>query len=235
MTPLKTISHQSLIWTHRTSNRISTCLPRFRTLKELLIHHQKHHPNEIKVGLSWRYDGTSLAELGCEFTGKWIKFRELKNPPKDFIGHKIGITEYRTISEVAFKLLENVFGKDEDKFVCSWSFPTGVVWDENNDCITAYAPDGFTASIKGTNIVEASIWLPEMYEQYLIEKTKVPEGIKSAQANIYEGEEFAIAASPLHIQCTVPIIDYNNPANINLDYVRSEVKNTFGKALSNRQ
>jgi hypothetical protein len=205
------------------------------SLKELLIHHQKHHPNEIKLGLSWRYDGTGTAELGCEFAGRWIKFRELNNPPKYFIGHELGMVEYRPISEVAFKLLESVFGKDKDKFVCAWSFPTGVVWNEYNDYITAFAPDGFTASIKGSNIVEAAIWLPEMHQEYLNRKSEVPKGIRSVHITIHDGEEYSIAASPVHLWCRVPIIDYNDPANINLDYVRLEVKNTFERSLRNRK
>jgi hypothetical protein len=101
------------------------------------------------------------------------------------------------------------------------------------DRIRVTTKEGFTLNIIGTNVVEGAVYLIRMYEAILkkLENGEIPEGVESAEIEV-EGiqEEYALAASPLHIKCRLP-----NLANIHESDLDRAVEEALNRALGKKR
>lgn len=195
--------------------------------KNLLDHHQFHHPNEeyLRPFTLSSFLGTS--RTGYDFFGRFVEFGT-------------GLAPYLRISDVAALALEQTFGKAdtlEEIFSVPWAIPDNrsmgsVFWDVENDRIIAKTREGFTLALRGTNVVEAAVYLPKIYEEIKLQllKQEIPEGIDIIEAAVEEpNEAWSVAASPLHIRCTV-----RNLGNIHPSDVSRAVAEVVEHALANR-
>ncbi len=189
--------------------------------KNLLDHHQFHHPHEEYLP---PYASDSLR---YKFFGNYVD-----------IG-KVADAKPMRISEVAAIVLEQTFGKAdslEDVFSVPWGMPENrssgrVFWDVENDRIIAKTKEGFILALEGTNVVEAAVYLPKIYENLKIQSViaPIPEGIDLVEAKVEGNEEWSLAASPLHIKCRVPNLKNTDPGHVD-----NSVKGTLKNALDNR-
>lgn len=211
-------------------------------LKELLKHYQKHHGHEDKLlDVVCRREGNSF-KLFSDFCGHEVVIGKIENPPQDFIGFYVDefVCERLKESEVAVRLLQQVFGKEEEIFVTDWAplasvlecrdgFSRIFIWDKEKDCITINTKEGFSLHMKGTNLIEAAAYLPHLYRQTLEKIPHIPEGVQSVEVEIENGDEFSMAASPLQIKCRLP-----NLYNTDHSRLGEIAREALDRALSRR-
>lgn len=219
-------------------NRASAAL---KTLSSLLKHHQASHPCEPLYPLYWTKNGLNGYKLTCQFYGQEVVLEKLTRPPRDFIGHLIGPVREVRESEVALKVLEEEFGGQDETFIneaaplalhstCRDGYARPFFWDKESNCVTANLREGFSISLQGSNLVEAAIWLPRFARQIRQNLSNVKEGVSSVWVSIEQGEEFSIAASPLHIWCQVP--DYRHAPFQTINDLPGQ---TLSQAIKNRR
>jgi hypothetical protein len=193
----------------------------------LLTNHRKYHPNDPLLPPSFYSPSPETVIAGYGFYGHFVACNK---------GYHAAPLP---MSEVAALLLEQTFGRAErveEAFTTDWGMaenvrPGKVFWDTTNDRIIAETREGFTLAICGTNLIEAAVYLPRMYQTVLANREKILRGVNIVEIQI-EGpsEEWAMAASPLQIKCRVPNLD--NAYTYLIDH---EVLTTFQRAIANQK
>lgn len=204
--------------------------------KNLLDHHQFHHPQEPYLKPVIRQPLPALSIAGYKFYGKFI---ETARSTSGIIGG-LGEVRYMRISEVAALVLEQAFGKaatTDEVFIVPWGMPENrsqgrIFWDTTHDRIIARTKEGYVLAVEGTNLVEAAVYLPRMYEELKLRSVihPIPEGVDMVEMKIAGQEEWSLAASPLHIKCQVPNLTNIAPFHIDL-----AVRTTLSQAIANRR
>jgi hypothetical protein len=195
--------------------------------KNLLEYYQECHPKEPRCQLITRSYGISGDAIFYEFYGQQVS------------PSHIGICEFlpnaltKPESEVAALSLEQVFGiAGQDAFTVDWGRPRGrgVYWDTVNDRIVAIANKGLMLSIRGTNLVEAAVVLPLLFDEALKHSPKFEKGISWVEAAVVSPQEYwSQAASPLRVRTTV-----RNLKNFVPGIYNKSASLAFELALANR-
>lgn len=203
--------------------------------KNLLDHHQFHHPHEAYLNPITHERRPNIHIGGYEFYGRFIEAAS----SKDIAGGLLELKPTR-ISEVAALALEQTFGKSDtldETFTVPWGMPESrregrVFWDTSNDRIIAKTQEGFILALEGTNVVEAAVYLPRIYEELKLRLAQgtPPEGIDIVEIRIEGSEEWSVAASPLHIKCRAP-----NLESVDLFTLDRALQNTLQNAIDNRR
>jgi len=204
--------------------------------KNLLDHHQFHHPHETYLKPVIRQPHPNLSIAGYDLYGKFI---ETARSTSGVIGG-LGEVKYIRISEVAALALEQAFGKAEttdEVFIVPWGMPENrsqgrIFWDTTHDRIIAKTREGYVLAVEGTNLVEAAVYLPRIYEELKLRSVvhPIPEGIDMVEMKIAGREEWSLAASPLHIKCQAP-----NLTDIDNFHIDQAVRRSLSRAISNRR
>jgi hypothetical protein len=92
--------------------------------------------------------------------------------------------------------------------------------------------EGLALSVQGTNLIEAAIWLPRMYEQALKNRSRAPEGLGAIHIG-FRTEQISMAASPVDMDCQA--VDYRYLDPHDGAAFDSVIKGTFEMSFSNRK
>jgi len=180
----------------------------------LFGNHKYYHPHEAMLPIRWKL-GKHGAELGCDFFGRWVKLQEMENLPLNWDWHQRGTVNYRPETDIAAVVLDRTFGRTEDIFIMD-SAPLAAVltnpdgysrpiyWQVNWDCITVQTREGFTISMQGTNLVEAAVWLPRVYQYLQKHQATGKERIKFVAISLAQGSELATDKGGLKVKCRLP-------------------------------
>jgi len=216
---------------------------KFHGLNELVRLQKQNNPQEMKYPVIWREAGQGTYEKGAWFFDRWVILETLTSAPAGFHGHKYGPVDQLPTSVIAARLLENIFGRQEDVFVVDSAplaqvlvnndgYSRHLAWDPQNDRIIARTKEGITLSINGSNLVEAAIWLPRLYEQMKQKLSRIPEGVQRIDLNVERGAEWSKAASPLVMECRVGNFRNLNPFD-SAEFDQAAAA-TFDRAVANR-
>jgi hypothetical protein len=210
--------------------------------KTLLTQHQSSHPGEGMVNPAIQHLRPGTIVGGYFFYNRFVETARVENRTMEgHVGQLVNLKPL-ALSEVAALALEKTFGKaatEEDVFTTDWGslenrHPGHLFWEEGAsgeiDRIVARTREGFTLTMEGTNIVEAAVYLPRMYDHLLSRLPEIKEGVQQVEVRI-EGnrEEWSQSNSPLHIKSNLP-----NLANADHELLNQIVKNALDRALQNR-
>ena len=183
-------------------------------VRNLLEHRQAARPNEPKQSPVFRSYGIFGNAVFYEFYGRQIS-------PSTTLLHRREFDYLHGLdapqSEIALAALEQAVGKD-------------VYWDKPNDRIVAITREGIMLSLRGTNLVEAAVALPLMYDEVLKHSPGAEKGISIVEAAVVNPREYlSRAASPLQVKLTIPNLNNFDPT-----LYGEAVKHGFQLALANR-
>lgn len=239
---INTPSSKCVVRSPQAPHRIEYHVPKLKGLPELIANFKKNHPEceSQQLKTFWRKTEEGAFEFGCYFIGRWVRFKRSQFPPE------FNIVSAKTLLEVAVHVLEQTFGKEKD--LLSYEFgPSAIAlcreqrdgsmriiaWDQENDCIVVKTKEGLALSTQGSNLIEAAIWLPRMYEQALKNKSRAPEGLGAIHIGFGGMEQLSKAASPVDMDCQAVDYRYLNPHDgAAFDSV---IKGTFEISFSNRK
>jgi len=200
-----------------------------RYVPNLVDHHAFHHAGEGCLQPAYISPRQGLTIGGYEFFGRFVEASRVEADKPAFLSAM-------SLSQVAALALEQTFGAAdsyEDIFHSAWAMPEsanqGVVfWDSSNDRIVAITKEGFSLAIEGTNLVEAAVYLPRIYEQ--VKQLQIAEGVGFVEARVEGPQEvWSMAASPLQVKFNLP-----NLAGFDVAGVDGVVEGRIKAALSNR-
>ena len=211
--PLRAIlpAYSASLWHQYAPQRPSTF-----DLENLLRNHQTHHTGE-KVYQPIYHFGLRAEMLSYEFFGKFVPPSSALLVRRDF-DYVSGLNLRE--SEVGALMLAGTFGAEN------------ISWNKKDDCIEVKAKEGFSLTLRGTNLVEAAVFLPRIYRSILrrLSLGEIKEGVASVNAQV-EGqtEDLALVASPVKISLRLL-----NPNNVCADDLDRLVEESTDRALANK-
>jgi hypothetical protein len=229
MPGVRAVNHQLPLRSPQAPYRDSPCL---------IANHKTYHPEEARIYSTVKTLENNITIAGYDFFGRFVEVARVHNPRIDgFLGSLYRLKPM-TIGEIAGLVLEQTFGRaetEEEVFTTEWGMlenrnPGYVFWDTENDRTIVTTKEGLTLSMRGTNLVEAAVYLPRMYEQALKLRSEVKEGIQRVNLEISGPQaEWSQAASPLVIQCHLPDL-----SALKVEEIDHRITGTLTRAIANR-
>ncbi|MFA6548691.1 MAG: hypothetical protein WCT39_01995 [Candidatus Margulisiibacteriota bacterium] len=127
------------------------------SLRGLSTHYKRFHPEKTYLLIQSIKTEAGTIERGCDFFGRWI--------PVSGSGNLISLANAaKRVLDLTFESIEHVFVTDWAPMASvvarSDSYARPVAWDEEEDRTSGISRSGLKISIKGSNLIEAAIWLP---------------------------------------------------------------------------
>jgi hypothetical protein len=190
------------------------------------MHYKQFHPEETYLFIQSIKTEAGTIERGFDFFGRWIPVSGSEN--------------FLSLANAAKRVMDLTFESIEHVFVTDWapmasvvarsdSYARPVAWDEGEDRVSGISRSGLKISIKGSNLIEAAIWLP----RFLTEAQKFSAIISDRIDEIWIGfrsshEKCIENIFSAKIICFVGDFRTMDPHTLDL-----EVQRTFKRALYN--